>query len=126
MTTDYRSLRVLVVEDHPTMLRTMTQMIELLGHRAVAAGGVAEACAAGACDLVLCDYRLADGEASHVRAALRERGVRVPMILLTAYDAHALDAAETDGFDAVLTKPLDMRTLGDLLARHAGSQSPGA
>lgn len=118
---DEHSLRVLVVDDHPTMLDMMRQMVELLGHAPITATCVAEAAAVDAADydLLLCDYRLPDGEAPDLRRLLLERGVQVPMVLLTAFDTYSLSKDQTDGFSHVLTKPLDMQDLRKLLRQFA-------
>jgi len=120
--TDKRPLRVLVVDDHPTMLDMMRQMIELLGHQPLTAGCLTDAAGVNCddYDVLLCDFRLGDGEAPQLRTLLLERGATVPMVLLTAFDTHALSAEEMDGFRHVLTKPLDMNDLGRLLERLAG------
>ena len=121
MTSIAASLRVLLVEDHPTLLDLLGQMVELLGHKPLTAACIHDALAIDpdGYDLVLCDYRLPDGEATALLSALRQRGCDAPMILLTAYDTATLTDAEAQGFAALLTKPLDMQDLGRILDRTA-------
>jgi signal transduction histidine kinase/CheY-like chemotaxis protein len=120
---------VLIVEDNPDSRELLTLVLERLGHRVYAAedgpSGV-ELALARSPDVLLVDIGLPGldgyGVARRVRAAL---GRAVYLIAVTGYGQpddrrRALEA----GFDAHVTKPLDVQSLGQLLeqARPVASE----
>lgn len=83
------------------------------------------------CDLVLCDLNLRDATGIEVAAALRARGVRTPIIVLTTEKSAALKRASAGaGVDAFLLKPPDhemlLRAVGEFLIvrRDACADAP--
>jgi CheY-like chemotaxis protein len=70
---DGRRLRVLVVDDEPSLRRVCQRLVTSLGHACDTAGTAADAAELAAAinyDLVICDYRLAGETADDVVAAL--------------------------------------------------------
>ncbi len=129
-----RPLRVLVAEDHPVNRQYMLALLELLGHQGVTAdnGQLAlQAVRDGAAqpfaepfDLVLMDVHMPvmDGVAAsaEIRRLPGSAG-RVCIVALTA-DVFADTRARClqAGVDEVLSKPLSMATLQELLGRRFG------
>lgn len=77
-----RGERILLVDDTPEVRRAVAELLESLGYRVSAAGGVVEALelAGGApdFDLVVTDVRLGDGSGPDLVAALRGEGAEDP------------------------------------------------
>lgn len=84
--------RILVIDDDPDLLELLSQMLDDGGHTVIAARDEVEAMAAlmqGAPDLIVSDFRLANGHdgltlSQGLRARIREtNGRTVPVIILT-------------------------------------------
>jgi CheY-like chemotaxis protein len=97
---------VLIVEDDPAQRRVFALVVENLGHDPVECGTMAEARAAGACEIAFVDRRLPDGDG---RELARNLGGRV--YLLTGEEP---DAATREEFE-VLVKPVRPARLETLL-----------
>jgi len=127
------SLRVLIAEDNLVNQRLVTRMLEKRGHFVVVAGNGREALEAlekESFDLVLMDLQMPVMDGFEATSAIRkkegDRGVRIPVVALTA---HAMkgdrEKCLAGGMDAYLTKPIRPQELdellGDYLSRRAES-----
>lgn len=115
---------VLVAEDNQTNQTVIRKMLARMGFAAelVPDGRAAlEALERGGHGLLLTDINMPEMDGFALTRALREQetGPRLPVIALTA-DAMAETEAEclAAGMDACLTKPIDSRALGAVLARY--------
>jgi two-component system cell cycle response regulator len=124
------SAKILIVEDNPTNLKLVSDVLEFEGYDILKAVDAEEAqvvLAATLPDLILMDIALPgmDGLTltRKLKAGERTRGIRI--VALTAFamkgdDQKAFDA----GCDGYITKPIDTRTLPEqvagLLARASG------
>ena len=109
--------RILVVEDHPNLLRSITQALCESGFEAIPAATLASATAefSSEVELVILDLMLPDGHGLDWLCSLRATGSAVSVLILTARDSitdrvHGLDR----GADDYLIKPF---ALNELLAR---------
>jgi len=109
--------RILVVEDHPNLLRSITQALRESGFEAVPAETLQSAADkfSGDVDLVILDLMLPDGNGLDWLGKLRANRNTVPVLVLTARDSvsdrvHGLD----QGADDYLIKPF---AFDELLAR---------
>ncbi len=111
-------LRVLVVEDEPTIATGLQDGLAMEGYSVdvVADGDAALARArAGDYDLVLLDLMLPKKDGLTVCRELRASGIRVPVIMLTARTAEVDKIVGLEvGADDYVTKPF---SLGELVAR---------
>ncbi len=116
-----RSLRVLVVEDHPVNQMLTSRLLEKRGHRVQVAGNGSAALAATereVFDVVLMDVRMPGMDGLEVTARIRHRerltGGHLAIVAVTA-DAMMGDRERCleAGMDAYLTKPVR----GDQLAK---------
>ena len=112
------STRILLVEDDPSILRLLQLELE---HRNFAVKAVTDgpaalpAVEAFAPDVIVLDILLPGMDGERVLHALRQRGVRTPVIMLTARDKPRDKVRNLDlGADDYLTKPFDIE---ELLAR---------
>lgn len=101
--------KVLVVEDDERLRGALERLLGLAGFRAAAYGSAEELLAGGfgegaAC--VVSDLRLPAMSGLDLLAALRARGWRAPLILITAYDEPGLARKATGlGAAGFLVKP---------------------
>lgn len=111
-------LRILLVDDHEDTLRAMSRLLSRLRHRvttAASVGAALSAASAGEFDLLISDVGLPDGTGLDLmRELLRRRPIRG--IALTGYGT-ASDVEQTlaAGFEAHLTKPIDLERLEALI-----------
>lgn len=114
---------VLLVEDEAVNRRLGTLLLERMGHEVVGApsGEAAlDALETRPFDVVLMDLRLPRIDGVETVRRLRARGLSVPVFALSAHAALAdHDALRSAGFDAVLSKPLDVERLKTTLAELA-------
>lgn len=113
------SWELLLVEDDVTVAGVICGLLESLGHRVRHAlqglAGLAEV-ESGDFDAVLLDLDLPGLDGFEVARMLRERGVRIPIIAITARSGGDEEArAHEAGMDAFLRKPLSGEQLEDML-----------
>lgn len=113
-----RSLRILLVEDHPDTADAMAELLGILGHcvtvaRDVASGLTAaeQALAGPGLDLVISDIGLPDGTGFDLMRVLSGRyGLRG--IALSGYGTEKdIQESRAAGFSLHLTKPVDLQRL---------------
>ncbi len=109
------TLRILVVDDDPSMARTLMNIFEVKGHTAEIAHSGAEALervAQSLFDCVLSDIKMPEVNGVELYRAIRAQQPELPVVLMTAYASDSLvrDGLE-EGVVAVLTKPLDIGLL---------------
>ena len=108
-------LRILVVDDDNRMTRTLTDILNLSGFQAVAAGSGSAALAlldAQGFDCVLTDVRMPDMDGVVFHHHLRAVRPGLPVILMSAFASDELiQQGLADGVVGVLDKPLDITHL---------------
>jgi two-component system alkaline phosphatase synthesis response regulator PhoP len=118
MSTHLRGRRILLIEDEPGLILTLSDRLTSEGYEVGVArdapGGIARA-TGETWDLMLLDVMLPDGSGFDLVRAIRDRGVDSPVIMLTAR-GEIVDRVRglKLGADDYLTKPFDML---ELLAR---------
>ncbi|HEU5219847.1 MAG TPA: response regulator [Gemmatimonadales bacterium] len=125
--------RILIVEDNPDNMKLFRALLTLKGHQVTAlpsGEGLLEALAEGQPDLVLMDIQLPGRDGFALLSEIRASPfARVRVVALTA---HAMsgdrEKAREAGFDEYITKPIDIATFPDLVARAltiASGDRPG-
>lgn len=123
--TGFRSLRILLVEDHPATREVMARILERSGHRVAEAGSVREAATAGASqqfDLVISDVGLPDGSGHEVMRNIRSviQNHQVVGIAVSGYGMESdVLKSRGAGFVEHLVKPIDFNRLTAAIERHA-------
>lgn len=117
--------RVLVVDDDPSILDTVTSILSAEGFAVVAASGGEQAIGLLSSwhpTLVLLDMRmpLVDGWA--VARRMRESGLRIPIVVMTAAES-AKKWADEIGAAGHLAKPFVLDDLITIVERHARQRS---
>jgi CheY-like chemotaxis protein len=114
-------MKVLIADDDQTIRALLFDMLVELGHAVVAAANGAEAvelCAREQPDVVILDFLMPKLSGLDALKAMRERGLTMPAVLLTAIsDATLREMEGSDAADAVLEKPFKRRTIEKALAR---------
>jgi signal transduction histidine kinase/serine/threonine protein kinase/tetratricopeptide (TPR) repeat protein len=117
-----RSLRILIVEDHPDTAALLARLLRTYRHEVMTANSVENArkAAEGArFDLVLCDLGLPDGTGIDVIRYLKEREPGIVGIALTGYGMEEdIRKTREAGFTEHLTKPIDFTRLQEVLSRY--------
>ena len=110
-----REARLVVVDDEPNLRDLLVTSLRFAGFDVATAASGAEALTLIADvepDLVVLDVMLGDMDGFEVTRRLRERGVRVPVLFLTARDDVASTVAGlTVGGDDYVTKPFSLEEL---------------
>ena len=115
--------RILIVEDNALNLELATEVLRAQGHAVLQANTAEEGlrlARAERPDLILLDVRLPGMDGLAAVRALKEdaRTSAIPTVAMTAQAMTGDEAqARLAGFDAYVTKPIDTRTLPQLLAR---------
>jgi signal transduction histidine kinase/DNA-binding response OmpR family regulator/HPt (histidine-containing phosphotransfer) domain-containing protein len=111
--------RVLVVEDNPVNQLVAVGLLEALGYAAETADdgeAALDALAAADYDLVLMDVQMPRMDGYAATRAIRDRGLRVPVIAMTAAAVEGeRDRCLAAGMDDFLTKPVDPSALATTL-----------
>ena len=116
-------MRILLVEDDPMNVELFESALETDGHEIVTErdGVAGEQRASDRFDLILLDIQLPKKNGLEVCRSLRTRGLRIPIVALSA-SVLPDEVARTKaaGFDLFLSKPISPRDLRDAV-RRAGA-----
>ena len=122
-------MTILIVEDEPRTARTIERLLlglrpeaRVLGQPESVAATVAWLTEHPAPDLILMDIHLSDGSSFEI---FRRVAVTCPVIFITAYDEHALEAFRANGVDYLL-KPLSRASLQRSLDKLDALRLPAA
>lgn len=117
-----RDCLIAVIDDDALVRDAAASLIRSFGYRTTtyaSADAYLASTAAAAC--VLTDLQMPGRSGLELRAALRERGSPVPVILMTAYPTEELRArAAALGLVALLDKPVDPALLSAALDTAVG------
>ena len=119
--------RILIVDDEPEMVRGLQDNLRFEGYQTLTAADGARALALAVSetpDLIVLDLMLPGQSGWEVCRALRQRGLDIPIIMLTARGEEADQVRGLElGADDYVTKPFSLR---ELLARiRAVLRRPG-
>jgi PAS domain S-box-containing protein len=122
-----RSLKILIVEDHPDTARVMSRLVSSLGHKVETVGSMTEAVErmrANHIDLLASDIGLPDGTGVDLIRTVRQFS-NVPAIALSGFGMEedvrrCIDA----GFNAHLTKPVNIARLEQLITQVTTTPHP--
>jgi two-component system response regulator PilR (NtrC family) len=122
--------RVLVVDDEADILELLELALVRMGLEVVRASGVAQAkqrLDAGKLDLCLTDMRMPDGDGLEVVRYISERGLDVPVAVITAHGnlENAVAVLKAGAFD-YLSKPVALDQLRTLVTSVLRLPSAGA
>ena len=111
---------VAVVDDDASVRRALTRLLQSAGLRVLTCASATEFLATGissAPDCVILDIHLGGMSGLELLSRLRESGLSLPVLIITAHDdAQTREAAAQAGCTAYLRKPLDGKMLLDEVA----------
>jgi DNA-binding NtrC family response regulator len=121
---------VLVVDDEEVVRAGVVRILEAAGFSVACADSAGAAIAhpqLDRCRLVLCDLMLPDRPGTSVLAAMRGRGLAIPVVVITGYaTSDSIDDALAAGAAGVLAKPFDeeelLATVGRALGEAGGDR----
>src|SRR5882762_2912500 len=111
--------RVLLVDDEPALLFTLSQLLKSRGLEAVLAHSAKEALAKlDGVDGVVTDYSMPDMDSVQLVQAIRERDESLPVVVVTAHGSEriAVRAIKSGAYDYV-TKPFDIDEMSLVIDR---------
>jgi signal transduction histidine kinase/ActR/RegA family two-component response regulator len=121
-----RSLRLLIVDDDPAVLKSTAVVLEVSGHRVTTANGGragidalrASHAAGEAFDAIITDLGMPHVDGNQVARAAKEIFPATPVILLTGWGRRMATGDEAPAHvDYVLPKPLELDQLREVFAR---------
>jgi DNA-binding NtrC family response regulator len=118
MASQRQNKRVLIVDDNVGLAENIAELLELEGHATSVAASAEEALAKVARptpDVVVTDYRLPGISGASLVRRLQELGLRVHAIVISAYTDEATIQDARSAGAAFVAKPVDLRTLGQLV-----------
>jgi CheY-like chemotaxis protein len=123
--TNYKGMRILLVEDHEATRRGLEQLFALNGVEVDSAASVKDALdkVDGQACAVL-DWSLPDGTANDLMPALKTRGMPAAVFTVTA-EPHEIERRTGLEASAVFLKP-DFEGVMRWVARHVGKASMGS
>ena len=113
-------MRILLVEDDQMNVELFESALETDGHEIVTErdGAAGEARASDRFDLVLLDIQLPKKDGLEVCRSLRARGLRMPIVALSASVLpEEIARTKAAGFDLFLSKPISPRDLREAVRR---------
>jgi len=113
-------LRILLVEDDQMNVELFESALETDGHEIVTErdGAAGEERASDRFDLVLLDIQLPKKDGLEVCRRLRARGLRIPIVALSASVLpEEIARTKAAGFDLFLSKPISPRDLREAVRR---------
>jgi FixJ family two-component response regulator len=106
---------IYVVDDDAAVRRSLERLLRSYGYRAVSFGNMDECLAASnvmTAQCVLADVAMPGGSGIDLAIALRQRGSRMPVLLVTAHDSDGIRRqGRQAGVVACLRKPVDAPAL---------------
>ena len=108
-------LKILIVDDNPAVNDVLCQLCSFLGHEVVTAQNGAEGLALvqrdGAIALVFTDFRMPVMNGAEMLRQIKGLRPTVPVVLITGSIMEEDRGAERTGFDAVVSKPFELKTI---------------
>lgn len=121
--------RILVVEDDLSFSLLLENFLKKNGHEVLVKHTVKDsipALSAGACDLMILDYRLPDGTGMDVLAHAHKQNAKLPVIIMTSFNdiRTAVKAIRSGAYDYI-TKPVNPEELLMVMNDAMARQQPG-
>jgi CheY-like chemotaxis protein len=120
---DASKLRILVVDDEPSVGNTVKMMLKYDGHEVVATSCSKEALGmfqSGRYDLVFTDYTMPEMNGNQLAAAIKAGAPGKPVVMITAYGGSMTPSPDVD---YVISKPFRLEHLREAIAKVMPSAS---
>ena len=114
--------KILLVEDEPSNQTVMSLLLETMGFEVKTASDGAEgvdAAESETFDLIFMDIRMPNMDGYEAVKILREKGINIPVVALTAHDIDdSKEKFEQSGFSGYLHKPVGNRKLKKAVKKY--------
>jgi len=114
-------LKILIVDDSPAVVDILAQLCEFLGHEFLCAKDGAEGLillnAEQDIDMVFTDYKMPKMDGAEMTKRIKARYQDLPVVLVTGSVVVTDSELESAGFDAVVQKPFELKTIADSIVR---------
>jgi len=114
-------LKILIVDDSPAVVDILAQLCEFLGHEFLCAKDGAEGLillnAEQDIDMVFTDYKMPKMDGAEMTKRIKARYQDLPVVLVTGSVVVTDSELESAGFDTVVQKPFELKTIADSIAR---------
>jgi len=121
MTQSQKVLKVLIVDDSPAVADILFQICELLGHEVFIAGdgfeGLTLLDREQEIDIVLTDFKMPKLNGAEMTKRIKTQYPHLPVVLVTGSVTLTDAEFESAGFDAVVHKPFELKTIADIIHR---------
>ena len=117
ISTDVSKLRILVVDDEPSVANTIKTLLQYYGHEVEATNSSKEALCmfeSGRFDLVFTDFTMPEMDGNQLAAAIKASAPNQPIVMITA---HAGTLPPSPDVDFVVSKPFRLEHLREAIAR---------
>ena len=110
-------LRVLLVDDDPTLLETIKDLLTHSDYDVVTAicGQDAIEKLDSSIDLIISDVRMPNGDGMFVLKEAKKKFAEIPILILTGFSDYKEEELTASGADQILHKPLNIELLLDLI-----------
>jgi len=108
-------VKILIVDDNQAVNDVLCQLCSFLGHEVVTAQNGAEGLALvqrdGEISLVFTDFRMPVMDGAEMLKGLKDLRPTIPVVLITGSIVEEDLGSERTGFDAVVSKPFELKTI---------------
>lgn len=119
-----RRLKILAVDDNPRALQVLKELLEIDGHEVSTVCDPREALektTASAFDVIITDLAMPYLSGDQLAAALRARGCRAPLFIVTGTTEYPMDRFDRRNVAGVLRKPVSLHKLRTTLSSLDGA-----
>jgi len=113
--------KILVVDDEPSILRTLIDSLEALGYQAAGANNGKEALESmnkDSFDLVITDIRMPEKNGIDLMKDIKAQYPDLPVVMITGYPlAYPPEKAKVEGASGYIAKPFRLNQIDKLLAK---------
>ncbi len=121
MTRGPKRLKILVVDDSPAVTDILSQLCGFLGHEVVCAKDGVEGLSLlqgeDHLDMVFTDYLMPVMDGVEMTRRIKTGNPNLPVVLITGSVVLTDSEVERAGFDAVVSKPFELKTIAKNIAR---------
>lgn len=113
-------LKIMLIDDDPTLLAVIEKMITRLGHQAICCNSKSEfESNINEVDLIITDREMGAMTGNQVLAEAKAHDAMLAVVLMTARTEYDNEQAKKEGFDGLLSKPFGIKELATLLGHDS-------
>jgi len=118
------SKRILVVDDQASMREMLADLLDMMGHEAIAVEGGPQALqllAESTVDLVITDLNMPEMDGMELMMQIKERNPKLPVIIITGYGTfHTEKKVLSNGANGYIPKPCTIHRVQETVSAALG------